>query len=51
MKKTSKKHVKLLMRFTICCMIEICKEKQIKKHVSSSSFAHFYLTNYNVIKA
>jgi len=34
-----------------CCMIEICKEKQIKKHVSPSSLAHVHLTNYEVIKA
>jgi len=29
-------------------MLEICKEKQIKEHVSPRSFAQIHFTNYGV---
>jgi len=47
MKKQVKTH-KVIYEVYNCYMIKICKEKQIKKHVSPISLAHLHLTNYDV---
>jgi len=53
MNKTSKKHVKLLTRFTILLLYDrnLQRKTNFKTRTRPNSFAYFRLTHYDVINA